>query len=214
MRRSLPLLIAALAGAAVAVPLQFAAASTVQNVVPPGSPPTDAERYGIVRYDNGSHKWALLNTAPNQSTGLTGVSCSSSTGKLTVTFERLTIIGTFLVDEDEAYAGRYDAGASASQTALTIVFRKVSTGAVVPCDASELRISNSNLQLWVRGSVVGPTGGPTSFPTSPPTQPSPSTVPTTRPTTKPPTSVPTTEPSGFPSESPPTEPPTIDPEDE
>jgi len=211
MRRSIPLLIAALAGAAVAIPLQFAAASTVQNVVPPGGPPTAAERFGIVRYDNGSHKWTLLNTAPNQSSGLTGVSCSSSTGKLTVTFEPMTIIGTFMVDEDEAYAGRYDAGGSASQTALTIIFRKVSTGAVVACDASELRITNSNLQLWVRGSIVGPTSPPTMGPTTPPI---PSDPQTTRPTTVP-TAVPTSgDPGGGPGEDPPTNPPTVDPDDE
>jgi hypothetical protein len=80
----------------------------------------------------------------------------------------LTSIGTFTVDEDEAYAGRYDAGAAPTTHSMAITFRKMGSGAVVSCNASELRIANSSLQLWVRGALVST---PPPAPTQPTTQP-------------------------------------------
>ena len=126
------------------------------------------------------------------------MSCSSGSGILTVSFTPLTSIGTFTVDEDEAYAGRYAAGAAPTTRSLAITFRKVSTGARVSCNAAALRTANSSLQLWVRGTRV-------STPTTVPTPPTPTT-------TRPPASQPTTSPSQ--TTQPPTiTPPTIPPDD-
>jgi hypothetical protein len=193
MRRILALLAAGGCGAALALPLAAAAAaptprsySVVQQ--PPG---TVEQRYGIVRYDTAAHHWTILDTPAFYSSGLTGVACSASSGKLTITFEPLTAIGTFTVDEDESYAGRYDAGASIVPDAMTITIRRPATGTVVPCNASELQIANSNLQVWVLGTYVQPSA-------SPPTDP-----PTTTPTTAPPTSA---TPSADASSAPPTVP--------
>jgi hypothetical protein len=183
MRHPVVLLAAAIAvlgGAAIAIPVAAAATpSPRRDVVIP--PPLGAveQRYGIVRYDTGAHRWTVLSTPLFQSAGLTGVSCSAATGKLTVGFDSLGTIGTFTVDEDESYAGRYDAGASITADALVITFRKPSTGAVVSCADGQLQIANSNLQVLVIGTVAAPT----TLPTTPPT--SPTTVPTTRPTTAP-----------------------------
>jgi hypothetical protein len=204
MRRSLAVPIAALIGAASAAPISLAAASPRLTTLAAPSVRTVEERYGVVRYDAGAHRWAILSTPTFQSSGLTSVSCSSGSGTLTVAFTPLTSIGTFTVDEDEAYAGRYDAGAAPTVRSLAITFRRAGSGAVVSCNDSELRIANSSLQLWVRGALVS-TPPPTTQPTPPTSQP-----PTTQPTlTTPPTSQPpTTQP-------PTTQPPTIsvDPDD-
>jgi hypothetical protein len=182
MRRSLALPIAVLIGAASAAPISLAAASPSRTSLDAPGEATVEERFGIVRYDAGAHRWAIVSTPTFQGSGLTNASCSSSSGVLTVGFAPLTSIGTFTVDEDEAYAGRYDAGAAPTTHSLAITFRKAATGVVVPCTASELRISNSSLQLWVRGSLVSSppptsqsTGGPQ--PSTPPMPPA-STPPT------------------------------------
>jgi hypothetical protein len=172
MRHTVVLLAAAAivaGGAAIAIPVAAAATpNPARDVVIP-SPGAVEQRYGIVRYDAGAHRWAVLNTPLFQSAGLTGVSCSGSTGKLTVGFAPLGTIGTFTVNEDESYAGRYDAGAAITSAALTITFRKPSTGAAVSCADSQLQIANSSLQVLVIGTATGPTGGPTSPTASPPT---------------------------------------------
>jgi hypothetical protein len=188
MRRSLALPIAALVGAASAAPLSLAVASPQPSTQDEPAAVTVGERFGVVRYDAGTRRWAILSTPEFQSSGLTGVSCSSSSGVLTVAFTPLTSIGTFTVDEDEAYAGRYEAGAAPTTRSLAITFRKVATGAVVSCNDSQVRIANSSLQLWVRGALVS-----TPPPTTKPTSPSPSRPPTTSPTTSTPS--PTTEPT-------------------
>jgi hypothetical protein len=214
MRRILALLAAVSAGAALAAPISFAAASTPPGAKTPGAGAVE-ERYGLVRYDTKARRWAILSTPPFQNRGLTGVSCASKTGILTVSFAPLTSIGTFTVDEDDLYAGRYAAGAVATSRSLAITFRKVKTGAVVSCGAAELRIAGSSLQLWVRGTRANtqpPTTSlppPSTWPTPQPTTPSPPPpMPSTWPTTPPPTT------SG-PAASPPTIPPAdADPEDQ
>lgn len=199
MRHSLAMPIAALIGAALAAPVSLAAASSRSPTLDTPGLATSDERYGVVRYDGAAHRWAILSTPAFQASGLTGVSCSSSSGILTVAFTPLTSIGTFTVDEDEAYAGRYDAGAALTTHSMAITFRKVATGAVVSCNESELRIANSSLQVWVRGELSSP----------PPPTTEPTTQPTTQPTTRPPTTQPTTQPTVTP---PPTSSePTIDP---
>jgi len=217
MRRSLALPIAALVGAASAAPISLAVASPQPPIQDEPAAIAVEERFGIVRYDAGAHRWAILSTPEFQSSGLTGVSCSSGSGVLTVTFTPLTSIGTFTVDEDEAYAGRYEAGAAPTTHSMAITFRKVATGAVVSCNDSQVRIANSSLQLWVRGALVS-TPPPTTQP--PTTAPTPTKPPTTSPTTSPSTSTsPTTStpPSPSPSRttptppSPTTEPPTTEP---
>jgi hypothetical protein len=145
-RFSAPLLALLLLGAgAAALPRPSAAAALATSI---------EQRYGVVRYDATARGWRILTSPAHQNSGLTGVSCSASTGALTVIFDALTTIGTFTSDEDESYAGRYDAGASLSLSSFVIRFRKVSTGASVSCNAAELRIANSNLQLWVIGTVT------------------------------------------------------------
>jgi hypothetical protein len=212
MRRILALLAAVSAGAALAAPISFAAASTPPGAKTPGAGAVE-ERYGLVRYDTKARRWAILSTPPFQNRGLTGVSCASKTGILTVSFAPLTSIGTFTVDEDDLYAGRYAAGAVATSRSLAITFRKVKTGAVVSCGAAELRIAGSSLQLWVRGTRVNaqpPTTGPTA------SLPTPSTSPTPRPTTPSPTpSTPSTSQSTWPTPTsePPPPPIDTDPED-
>jgi len=182
MRRSLALPIAALIGAASAAPISFAAASPRASTLDVAGVSTAEERYGVVRYDAGAHRWAILSTPTFQSSGLTGVSCSSSSGVLTVAFTPLASIGTFMVDEDEAYAGRYDAGAAPTTHSLAITFRKAGSGTVVSCNAAELRIANSSLQLWVRGARPStPTPTPPTSPTTtapPPSSPPQSSSPT------------------------------------
>ena len=196
MRRSLALPIAALVGAASAAPISLAVASPQPPTQDEPAAATVEERFGVVRYDAGARRWAILSTPEFQSSGLAGVSCSSSSGVLTVAFTPLTSIGTFTVDEDEAYAGRYEAGGAPTTHSMAITFRKVATGAVVSCNDSQVRIANSSLQLWVRGALVStpppttrpPTTVPTTSPsptrtTSPPTSPPPPTSPTTSPST-------------------------------
>lgn len=209
MRRSLALPIAALVGAASAAPLSLAVASPQQSTQDEPAAVTVGERFGVVRYDAGARRWAILSTPEFQSSGLTGVSCSSSSGVLTVAFAPLTSIGTFTVDEDEAYAGRYEAGAAPTTRSLAITFRKVATGAVVSCNDSQVRIANSSLQLWVRGALVSappPTTKPTPPPTTKPTSPTTSPTPTMPPSpSRPPTASPTMPPTAS------TPPPTTDP---
>lgn len=208
MRRNLALLAAVSVGAALAAPISFAAASTPPGAKTPGAGAVE-ERYGLVRYDTKARRWAILSTPPFQNSGLTGVSCSSKTGILTVSFAPLTSIGTFTVDEDDLYAGRYAAGAVATSRSLAITFRKVKTGWVVGCSAAELRIAGSSLQLWVRGTRVNTPPPTTSLPT-------PSTWPTPRPTTPSPTpSTPSTSQSTWPTPTsePPPPPIDTDPED-
>jgi hypothetical protein len=190
--------LAASAFAAVAVPALTAGAAV------PAATPAVAQRYGIIRYDPAAHHWAILTTSPFHASGLTGVTCSSSTGKITVGFTPLATIGTFTVDPDDAYAGRYAAGAAVTATSMVIVLRKASTGAAVSCAASELQVANSSLQLSITGTTA----------TTP--APTPSTKPpTTKPTTTPPTTAPTTHPPTTepPTTLPPTQPPTLDPTD-
>jgi hypothetical protein len=172
MRQTVVLLATAaivVGGAAIAIPVAAAATPRPSRdvVIPP--PGAVEQRYGIVRYDPGAHRWAVLNTPLFQSAGLTGVSCSASTGKLTVGFVPLGTIGTFTVDEDESYAGRYDAGAAITADALTITFRRPSTGATVSCGDGQLQLPNSSLQVLVVGTGTRPTSGPTSPTASPPT---------------------------------------------
>ncbi|AGZ46717.1 hypothetical protein [Actinoplanes friuliensis] len=207
MRRSLVLPLTALVGVAAIVPISVAAASsTPPKALDVVVPPPVEERFGVVRYDTAAQRWGVLNNATFQSSGLGSVSCSSSTGILTVGFTPLGTIGTFTVDEDDAYAGRYDAGAALTTRSMAITFRKATTGAVVKCNASELRIANSSLQVWVKGAAAVP---PTTVPTSP-TRPGPAspTAPPTE-TTGPPTPPPTTQPTI----TPPTIDPGTDPED-
>jgi len=211
MRRSLALPIAALVGAASAAPISLAVASPQPPIQDEPAAVSVGERFGVVRYDVGANRWAILSTPEFQSSGLTGVSCSSSSGVLTVAFTPLTSIGTFTVDEDEAYAGRYEAGGAPTTRSLAITFRKVATGAVVSCNDAQLRIANSSLQLWVRGALVStpppttqpPTTKPTSPTTSPTTSPSPSRPPTMSPSMSPSPSMPPTTSTPLP----PTEPP-------
>ena len=191
MRRRLAFLGAGVAlAAAVAVPMAATATPPTARSYPESPPPGQVEqRYGILRFDTSVHRWTILDTPLFQSSGLTGVACMPN-GTLVVGFEPLTTIGTFAVDEDESYAGRYDAGASIVANAMTITIRKPSTGAVVSCAAAELQIVNSNLQAWVLGTRTAPTTQPTIQPTTQPTVP---TAPTTRPpTTAPPTFAPPT----------------------
>jgi hypothetical protein len=131
------------------------------------------QRYGILRYDTAHHRWTIVDTPLFQSSGLTGVTCASN-GTLVVGLEPLSTIGTFTVDEDESYAGRYDAGATIASNALTITIRKSSTGAAVSCRATELQIANSNLQVLVIGTTTPPTDQPTpTWPTPTSIQPTP-----------------------------------------
>jgi hypothetical protein len=199
MRRRLAWLGAGVAlTAAVAVPVAAAATPPPSHSYPQDQPPGQIEqRYGILRFDTTVHRWAILDTPLFQSSGLTAVTCAPN-GTLVVGFEPLTTIGTFTVDEDESYAGRYHAGASIVSNAMTITIRKPSTGAVVSCRAPELQIVNSNLQVWVLGTTTAPTA-PTVQPVTTPPRP-----PTTAPTAPSPT------PSSIPtSAAPPTEPPII-----
>jgi hypothetical protein len=188
MRRSLVLLAAGFIAAAggIGIAVQAANAGPVQPTPPPvGSP---QQRYGIVRYDIAAHRWTILSTPVFQASGLTGVMCTA-TGTLVVGFDPLTTIGTFMVDEDESYAGRYDAGASVGTDTMTITVRRPSTGTAVPCGAPELRIANSNFQVLIVGSEAAPTTVPTTQP--PTTRPTPSTPPTSDPSpSAPPTSTP------------------------
>ena len=201
MRRSFALPVAALIGAASAAPISFAVASPRASTQDVSGVAAVEERYGTVSYNAGAHRWAILSTPTFQSSGLTGVSCSSSSGVLTVAFTPLASIGTFTVDEDEAYAGRYDAGAAPTTHSLAITFRKAGSGTAVSCNAAELRIANSSLQLWVRGARAStpsptPSTSPTTrtpTPTSP--SPSPSTLPTSNGTS--PTTTPATPPSSI-----------------
>ena len=126
-------LFAGLAGAAAAAALAavvltgHAPASAGRAVTVADAPATD-QRYGIIRLDTVTHQWGVLDTAAFKPFGLTTVSCSATTGVLTVGMEPLGTIGTFTVDEDEGYAGRVDAGASIVAGALQIMFRVPATG--------------------------------------------------------------------------------------
>ena len=185
MRRALPAVAAALLtaagfGLALALPGHDADASVV--ITPTA---TLEQRFGIIRFDTGARRWAILSTATYRPSGLTGVSCSAATGRLTVGFTPLGTIGTFTVDEDEAYAGRYEAGASVTAGSMTIVIRKRANGATVPCNARELRIAGSNLQLWIAGTAQ-PVASPTpTRPNSGPVSPGPTTKPTSGPPPEP-----------------------------
>ncbi|MFC3384362.1 hypothetical protein [Couchioplanes azureus] len=81
------------------------------------------DRYGAVYYDSSARRWAVLSNATNRSCGLTAVACSSRTGVLTVAFTPLATVGTYMVDEDDAYAGRFAAGAVAGTHSMAITFR-------------------------------------------------------------------------------------------
>ena len=109
----------------------------------------EAERYGIVRVD-AAGTWSILADTAHQPSGLTSIVCAS--GTLTVTFLPLATIGVFLADEDETYAGRFDAGASVGLDRFVVTFHRAATGAVVRCDDPALRLPRSNLQLMVIGT--------------------------------------------------------------
>ncbi|MGA5301864.1 hypothetical protein ACPCHT_18180 [Nucisporomicrobium flavum] len=197
VKRHASVLLAAVAiGVAAGLPYALTAArkSPTAPVAAAGTV-TVQDRYGVVRYDTARNRWVVAGEAPLRGSGLTGVSCSSATGKLTVSFTPLSTIGTFTVDEDDVYAGRYAAGAAATSKSLTITVRKVSSGAVVSCNSTQLRLAGSSLQVWVRGSVVStsPPTPPTTRPTAPsPTSPTPPAPSTTWPPSSPPTLPPTT----------------------
>lgn len=151
------LLIAVSITAAAGIPSAMAAIRSSTAVAAPSADGvTMQDRYGVVRYDTARHRWVVANESPLRSSGLTGVSCSPATGVLTVTFTPLSTIGTFTVDEDDAYAGRYAAGATTTRNSMAITIRKVSTGAAVSCAAPQLRVPGSSLQLWVHGTISAP----------------------------------------------------------
>lgn len=175
MRRAHIVLGVAAVAAVAAAPTSFAAMRPVTATVPPPATGSAAERFGSVRYDGAARRWVIAASATERADGLTGVSCSPATGILTVSFSALGTVGTYVVDEDDAYAGRYHAGASATTQRLTVTFRKASSGAVVPCHSGALRIPGSSVQIWVRGTAATPTP-----PTSPP--PPSTTLPTALPT--------------------------------
>ncbi|WP_199516332.1 hypothetical protein [Nucisporomicrobium flavum] len=186
MRRHASVLLVAVGiGVAAGLPYALTAARKSPTAPEAAGTVTVQDRYGVVRYDTAKHRWVVAGESPLRGSGLTGVSCSTTTGKLTVSFTPLSTIGTFTVDEDDVYAGRYAAGATVTTKSLTITVRKVSSGAVVSCNSTQLRLAGSSLQVWVRGSVVS-----TSPPTTAPTPPAPSpTRPSTSPTALPPTTV-------------------------
>jgi hypothetical protein len=173
---------------AVAVSAGTAYGLAVSQAVP-AEVVTVEERGGIIRVDPATHDWFILDTTAHRNEGLTGVDCSPSNGALTVTFVPLTNLITAFVDEDESYAGQYEGGVSLGLDRFVITIHRSSNGAVVPCNAAELRINNSNFWLWVKGRViveVSPTTQPaTTAPTTPPTTP-PMTLPTTTAPTPPP----------------------------
>lgn len=192
---ALPLV--ALIGAASIVPISVAAFSSTGSTsdvdVRLSSALADTgERYGVVQYDTAARRWAIASSPPFESKGLTGVSCSASTGVLTVAFTPLDSIGTFTAEEDDAYAGRYAVGAGPNRQNLFITFHRPSTGAVVPCNATELRIPTSSVQVWVRGTPpqqpMPPSTVEPSFPL--PSQPTPPETPSPGPPPSASTSVP------------------------
>lgn len=126
---------------------------------------TIEERGGIIRVDPATGGWFIIDTTAHRNEGLTGVDCSPTNGVLTVTFVPLTNLITAFVDEDESYAAVYEGGVSMGLDRFVITIRRGSNGAVVPCNASELRIHNSNFWLWVKGRII------TDLPSSPPTTP-------------------------------------------
>ncbi|MCA2218190.1 hypothetical protein [Jidongwangia harbinensis] len=197
MRRSRILLITALIGTAAAAPASLAVASDGRSPTA-GTPDTAVgERYGIVRYDSSARRWAIVSGGVFRGSGLTGVSCAPGTGVLTVTFAPLTTIGTFTVDEDDAYAGRLHAGAALTTSTMAITFRATG-GAAVPCHSAAVRIPHSSLQVWIRGGSAGAPA--TTLPTTsrPPTPPAPGTPTQTPPTTLPPTTPTVTPPTTAP----------------
>ncbi|MEV6596768.1 hypothetical protein AB0M36_07860 [Actinoplanes sp. NPDC051346] len=121
---------------------------------------TVEDRYGAVYYDLKTRRWAILSNATHRGRGLSAVSCSSQTGILTVAFTPLAAVGTYTVDEDDAYAGRYAAGAVAGTRSLAITFRKVGSGSLVPCGSAALRIVDSSLQVWIRGTIASSSAAP------------------------------------------------------
>jgi hypothetical protein len=151
---------------------------------------TVEERGGIIRVDPATGGWFIIDTPAHRNEGLTGVDCSPSNGALTVTFVPLTNLITAFVDEDESYAGQYEGGVSMGLDRFVITIHRSSNGAVVPCNAAELRINNSNFWLWVKGRII------TDLPSSPPTTQPATTAPTTPPTTSSTTTAPTPPPIG------------------
>jgi len=127
-------------------------AATGRPSAPGASTTTVEERGGIVRVDPTTGTWFILDTSAHHNEGLTGISCTG--GTLIVSFTPLTEIITAFVDEDESYTAVYEGGASIGLSSFVITVRRGSTGAVVPCDATELRIHNSNFFVWVRGRVT------------------------------------------------------------
>ncbi|MEV8506287.1 hypothetical protein AB0368_15835 [Actinoplanes sp. NPDC051475] len=188
MRRGRTVLLTALAVAGLAATPSALAAVREQPGSPigPSAAATIDDRYGVVRYDAAARRWVIAADPLLQGNGLTAVSCSPASGILTVSFKPLRTIGTFTVDEDDAYAGRIAAGAIPSRSSLAITIRKTSTGAVVSCNGSAVKVPGSSLQVWVRGTIVN-TSAPTHTPSAvvPPAE-----TPPAPPTTKPNISIP------------------------
>jgi hypothetical protein len=109
------------------------------------------QRAGIIRWDPAVPGWSVLDTPTHIPAGVTGVSCSAATGRLTVTMVAVGSLSGFQLGGDEVYAGRFDFGASAGLDKLIIVIRRPSTGAVVDCDDPALRLAGSNFQVSVTG---------------------------------------------------------------
>jgi hypothetical protein len=158
VRRVVPVLALALMVLAGSVAGVSRTASPAAEVV------TVEERGGIIRVDPATGGWFIIDTTAHRNEGLTGVDCSPTSGALTVTFVPLTNLITAFVDEDESYAGQYEGGVSMGLDRFVITIHRSSNGAVVPCNAAELRINNSNFWLWVKGRVI-------EVPSSPPTTP-------------------------------------------
>jgi hypothetical protein len=148
------------------------------------------QRAGILRVSIGG-QWEVLETDTHMPDGLTGISCNTVTGQLTVTMLPVDKVLTAGVWPDEAYAGRFEAGPSAGLDKLIIIIRDPASHVAVNCNSTSLRLSSSNWFVWMQGWVEQVTPSTSAEPTLPSTAP-PTTPPTTPATTQP-TTPPTSE---------------------